>query len=142
MLRSLSIRDFVLVESLDLDFSSGMTALTGETGAGKSIMVDALSLVLGDRAESGVVRKGAKRAEISAEFQVGDLPAVQAWLEHAGLELDNCLLRRVVEAEGRSRAFINGSPVTLAQLKELGEGLVDIHGQHQHQRHTQPAVVR
>ena len=142
MLRSLSIRDFVLVESLDLDFSSGMTALTGETGAGKSIMVDALSLVLGDRAESGVVRKGAKRAEISAEFQVGDLPAVQAWLEHAGLELDNCLLRRVVEAEGRSRAFINGSPVTLAQLKELGEGLVDIHGQHAHHALLKPSVQR
>lgn len=142
MLRSLSIRDFVLVESLDLDFSSGMTVLTGETGAGKSILVDALSLVLGDRAESGVVRKGAKRAEISAEFQVGGLPEVQVWLEQAGLDVETCLLRRVVEVEGRSRAFINGSPVTLAQLKELGEGLVDIHGQHAHHALLKPAVQR
>lgn len=142
MLRSLSIRDFVLVESLDLDFSLGMTVLTGETGAGKSILVDALSLVLGDRAESGVVRKGARRAEITAEFEVGDLPEVQAWLEQAGLDADGCLLRRVVEAEGRSRAFINGSPVTLVQLKELGEGLVDIHGQHVHHALLKPAVQR
>lgn len=134
MLRSLSIRDFVLVESLDLDFASGMTVLTGETGAGKSILVDALSLVLGDRAESGVVRNAAKRAEISAEFELANLPAVQAWLSENGLEAEQgyCLLRRLVEAEGRSRAFINGTPVTLAQLRELGEQLVDIHGQHAH----------
>jgi DNA repair protein RecN (Recombination protein N) len=134
MLRALSIRDFVLVESLDLDFAPGMTVLTGETGAGKSILVDALSLVLGDRAESGVVRNAAKRAEISAEFELENYPAVQAWLAESGLESEPglCLLRRVVEAEGRSRAFINGSPVTLTQLRELGEQLVDIHGQHAH----------
>ncbi len=142
MLHALSIRDFVLVESLDLDFSSGMTVLTGETGAGKSILVDALSLVLGDRAESGIVRKGAKRAEISAEFQAGGLPGVQVWLEQAGLDVETCLLRRVVELEGRSRAFINGSPVTLAQLKELGEKLVDIHGQHAHHALLKSAVQR
>jgi DNA repair protein RecN (Recombination protein N) len=144
MLRALSIRDFVLVESLDLDFAPGMTVLTGETGAGKSILVDALSLVLGDRAESGVVRNAAKRAEISAEFELENLPAVQAWLAENGLETESgyCLLRRTVEAEGRSRAFINGSPVTLAQLRELGEQLVDIHGQHAHHALLKTSVQR
>jgi DNA repair protein RecN (Recombination protein N) len=142
MLRALGIRDFVLVESLDLDFSPGMTVLTGETGAGKSILVDALSLALGDRAESGVVRRGAKRAEIYAEFEIGNAPAVQSWLEQSGLDAETCILRRVVEAEGRSRAFINGSPVTLAQIKELGEELVDIHGQHAHHALLKSAVQR
>ncbi|KAB2313566.1 DNA repair protein RecN [Betaproteobacteria bacterium SCN2] len=143
MLRSLSIRDFVLVESLDLDFAPGMTVLTGETGAGKSILVGALSLVLGDRAESGVVRHGARRAEISAEFALENLPSVQAWLIQNGLDAEqDCLLRRTVEAEGRSRAFINGSSVTLAQLKELGEQLVDIHGQHAHHALLKAGVQR
>jgi DNA repair protein RecN (Recombination protein N) len=144
MLRALSIRDFVLVESLDLDFAPGMTALTGETGAGKSILVDALSLVLGDRAESGVVRNAAKRAEISAEFELANHPVVQAWLSENGLDAEGgaCLLRRTVEAEGRSRAFINGSPVTLAQLRELGEQLVDIHGQHAHHALLKTSVQR
>lgn len=143
MLNSLSIRDFVLVESLDLEFAPGMTVLTGETGAGKSILVDALSLVLGDRAESGVVRIGAKRAEIAAEFGIANLPGVQAWLSENGLDAEEgCLLRRTVEAEGRSRAFINGTPVTLAQLRELGERLVDIHGQHAHHALLKPAVQR
>ncbi len=144
MLHALSIRDFVLVESLDLEFARGMTVLTGETGAGKSILVDALSLVLGDRAESSVVRNAARRAEISAEFELGSLPAVQAWLSDNGLEAEpgTCLLRRVVEAEGRSRAFINGSPVTLAQLRELGEQLVDIHGQHAHHALLKASVQR
>jgi DNA repair protein RecN (Recombination protein N) len=144
MLRSLSIRDFVLVESLDLDFAPGMTVLTGETGAGKSILVDALSLVLGDRAESGVVRNAAKRAEISAEFVLENFPAVQSWLTENGLESEqgSCLLRRIVEVEGRSRAFINGSPVTLAQLRELGEQLVDIHGQHAHHALMKTSVQR
>lgn len=144
MLRALSIRDFVLVESLDLDLAPGMTVLTGETGAGKSILVDALSLALGDRAESGVVRKGAKRAEISAEFGIENLPDVQFWLDENGLAADPavCLLRRMVEAEGRSRAFINGSPVTLVQLRELGEQLVDIHGQHAHHALLKASVQR
>lgn len=144
MLKSLSIRDFVLVESLELDFAPGMTVLTGETGAGKSILVDALSLALGDRAESGAVRNAARRAEISAEFWIENLPAVQAWLAENGLEADPayCLLRRTVETEGRSRAFINGSPVTLAQLRELGEQLVDIHGQHAHHALLRQAVQR
>ena len=134
MLRHLSIRDFILVDALEIDFHPGMTVLTGETGAGKSILVDALSLVLGDRAESGVVRPGANKAEISAEFDVAGMLSVKTWLEENGLEAEagQCLMRRTVEAEGRSRAFINGSAVTLTQLRELGEQLVDIHGQHAH----------
>lgn len=144
MLRHLSIRDFILVDTLEIDFHPGMTVLTGETGAGKSILVDALSLVLGDRAESGVVRPGTRKAEISAEFDVDQMPWVKDWLEGNGLEADQdqCLMRRTVEAEGRSRAFINGSTVTLTQLRELGEQLVDIHGQHAHHALFRPNVQR
>lgn len=144
MLCHLSIRDFILVESLEIEFHSGLTVLTGETGAGKSILVDALSLVLGDRAESGVVRPGAKKAEISAEFDVAQMPLVKDWLEGNGLEADQdqCLMRRIIEAEGRSRAFINGAVVTLMQLRELGEQLVDIHGQHAHHALLKPHVQR
>lgn len=144
MLRHLSIRDFILVDALEIDFYSGMTVLTGETGAGKSILVDALSLVLGDRAESGVVRQGAKRAEISAEFDIAGMSTVKTWLEENGFEAEAglCLMRRTVEAEGRSRAFINGSAVTLTQLRELGEQLVDIHGQHAHHALLKPDVQR
>lgn len=144
MLRHLSIRDFILVDTLEIDFHPGMTVLTGETGAGKSILVDALSLVLGDRAESGVVRPGTRKAEISAEFDVDQMPWVRDWLEGNGLEADQdqCLMRRTVEAEGRSRAFINGSTVTLTQLRELGEQLVDIHGQHAHHALLRPNVQR
>lgn len=144
MLRQLSIRNFVLVDSVEIGFQSGMTVLTGETGAGKSILVDALSLVLGDRAESGIVRQGAKKAEIGAEFDVAGLPLVISWLEENGLESDSgiCIVRRIVEAEGRSRAFINGSAVTLTQLRELGEQLVDIHGQHAHHALSRQSVQR
>ena len=133
MLLTLSVRDFVVVESLELDFGPGFTVLTGETGAGKSILIDALQLALGERADSGVIREGAPRAEVAAEFRI-DLRGA-SWLADAGLvcEADVVLLRRTVDAAGRSRAFINGSPVTLAQLRELGEALVDIHGQHAHQ---------
>ena len=135
MLRSLSIRDFVIVDRLELEFQPGFTVLTGETGAGKSILVDALALVLGERAESIAVRQGAERADITAEFDIREVPALAAWLEERGLAGDAgvCLLRRSIEAAGRSRAFINGSPVTQAQLREAGEFLVDIHGQHEHQ---------
>lgn len=134
MLRHLSIRDYVLVDSLEVSFHDGMTVLTGETGAGKSIMVDALSLVLGDRAESGVVRQGTKKAEICAEFDLVDVPSAKDWMDENGLEAEGgqCLLRRVIENEGRSRAFINGTMVPLSQLRDLGERLVDIHGQHAH----------
>lgn len=141
MLQRLYIRDFVLVDRLELDFQSGFAVLTGETGAGKSILVDALALVLGERAESGVVRVGAegpqKQAEIIAEF--ANDAAAQAWLEEAGMEGDaadagesTLILRRVIDAGGRSRAWINGAPVTLTQLRGLAQRLVDIHGQHAH----------
>jgi DNA repair protein RecN (Recombination protein N) len=132
MLISLSIRDFVLVDRLDLEFAPGFSVLTGETGAGKSILLDALQLALGERAEAGVVREGSERAEVAASFAA--TPALAAWLKAMDLEGDDdtCLLRRVVEAGGRSRAFVNGRPVTLGQLKEAGEFLVDIHGQHAH----------
>ena len=126
MLLTLSVRDFVVVESLELDFGPGFTVLTGETGAGKSILIDALQLALGERADSGVIRDGAQRAEVAAEFRVD--PRSADWLAQAGLgcEGDIALVRRTVDGAGRSRAFINGTAVTLAQLRELGEGLVDI----------------
>lgn len=135
MLRALSIRDFAIVERLDLELAGGFTALTGETGAGKSILIDALALTLGGRADAGVVRAGAQRAEVSADFDVSRVPDALAWL--AGQELEEgdgaCLVRRTLDAGGRSRAFVNGRPATVAQLRELGEMLVDIHGQHDHQ---------
>jgi DNA repair protein RecN (Recombination protein N) len=134
MLRRLSIRDFVIVDALELDFSAGFGALTGETGAGKSILLDALGLVMGDRAESGVVRAGQSRAEITAGFDLPGHPALADWLEAQMIEVDEdgLLLRRVVDSAGRSRAWINGSSATLAQLREVGEFLADIHGQHAH----------
>ncbi|HET7400529.1 MAG TPA: DNA repair protein RecN [Usitatibacter sp.] len=135
MLRALSIRDYVIVDRLDLELGAGFTALTGETGAGKSILVDALALVLGGRADAAVVRSGAPRAEVSADFDAARLPAVREWLTAQALEEGDggCLVRRTVDAGGRSRAFVNGRPATAAQLRELGEMLVDIHGQHDHQ---------
>jgi len=134
MLLSLSITDFVLVERLDLDFRPGFSVLTGETGAGKSILLGALALVLGERAEASMLREGAARAEVAAEFGMGKEPGLDAWLAENDLEGDAgvLLLRRVVEAGGRSRAFVNGRPATAQQLKEAGEFLVDIHGQHAH----------
>jgi DNA repair protein RecN (Recombination protein N) len=144
MLRSLIIRDFVIVDRMELEFSSGFTVLTGETGAGKSILIDALALVLGERADAIVVRGGAERADISAEFDAAGHRQVEHWLAENGLSGDEggCLVRRAIEASGRSRGFINGRPVTLAQLRELGEYLVDIHGQHQHQSLLRPAAQR
>jgi DNA repair protein RecN (Recombination protein N) len=135
MLASLSIRDFVIVDTLQIEFERGFSTLTGETGAGKSILIDALALALGDRADSEVVRPGAERAEIQAEFDIRKVKGLARWLEEQALEGDPgvLLLRRVVEREGRSRAFVNGRGATLAQLREAGEWLVDIHGQHAHQ---------
>ena len=135
MLKFLSIRDFVIVESLELDFSSGFTALTGETGAGKSILIDALSLALGERGDAGMVRNGCERAEISAEFDISGLPPLQVWLREQELQGDEdiCLLRRTLDGSGRSRGFINGSSATLQQMREAGTYLLDIHGQHAHQ---------
>src|SRR5574340_1250455 len=144
MLKFLGIRDFVIVSSLELDFSSGFTALTGETGAGKSILIDALSLALGERGDAAMVRNGCERAEIAAEFDIAALPHVQAWL--AGQELAGdegvCLLRRVLDAGGRSRGFINGRSATLQQMREAGEQLLDIHGQHAHQSLLRPEMQR
>jgi DNA repair protein RecN (Recombination protein N) len=135
MLKFLTIRDFVIVESLELDFSAGFTALTGETGAGKSILIDALSLALGERGDATAVRAGCERAEISAEFDIGDVPALRAWLREQDLEGDEevCLLRRVMDNSGRSRGYINGRGATMQQLREAGDFLLDIHGQHAHQ---------
>ncbi|MBW2472461.1 MAG: DNA repair protein RecN [Deltaproteobacteria bacterium] len=143
MLTGLQIRDFAIVDVIDVEFTRGMTVLTGETGAGKSILVDAIGLVLGERGGSQVVRRGAKRAEFSAEFDLGDVPAARDWLCDQALdEDDSCLVRRVVAADGRSRAFINGQAVTLQQLKALGELLLDIHGQHFHQSLVRRPVQR
>ena len=135
MLKYLSIRNFVIVEILELEFSSGFTALTGETGAGKSILIDALSLALGERGDAGMVRSGCERAEIAAEFDIGALPTLQAWLREQALAGDDdvCLLRRTLDSGGRSRGFINGSSATLQQMRAAGELLLDIHGQHAHQ---------
>jgi len=134
VLMNLQVRDFAIVDRIDIELEPGMTVLTGETGAGKSILVDALGLVLGERGSAQLVRDGAKRAEFAAEFDVSALPMVTSWLEEQALDLDNdCLLRRAINADGRSRAFINGNSVPLSQLKALGELLLDIHGQHFHQ---------
>jgi len=134
MLKELHIRNLAIVEALELEFGPGMTVLTGETGAGKSILLDALGLTLGDRADSTLVRQGVKRAEVSAAFATGDMDHIESWLEERELDGDGeCLIRRTVGADGRSRAYINGQPVPVHLLKELGEQLVDIHGQHAHQ---------
>ena len=139
MLQTISLRDFVIVDQLELDFSAGFTVLTGETGAGKSILLDALSLVLGERADSSQIREGSSRAEISALFQI-DPELIQSfgqWLDGQGFPLEDhgqsLLLKRTIESNGRSRAFINGSVATVTQLREAGDQLVDIHGQHAHQ---------
>ncbi len=140
-LKRIALRDFVIVRELELDLSGGFSVLTGETGAGKSILVDALQLALGARAEAGVVREGAARADISAEFDLP--PAMIEWLEQAGFESeDSLLLRRSIDSQGKSRAWINGSPATATQLRELAEHLLDIHGQHAWQSLTRPDAVR
>ena len=148
-LKSLALRDFVIVRELDLGLASGFTVLTGETGAGKSILIDAVQLVLGARADAGLVREGASRLEVTAEFEIS--PAqnktlavwLAAWLDEAGFDhLDTLLLRRTVDLQGKSRAWVNGSPATATQLKELGEALVDIHGQHAWATLSRPDAVR
>ncbi len=143
MLQRLTIRDFVLVDRLELEFAAGFGTLTGETGAGKSILVDALAFVLGERADAGTIRAGCERAEVAAEFALGDAPAVSAWLRDNDLDGgDGLLLRRVLDATGRSRAYLNGSPATVHQLREVSELLVDIHGQHAHQSLLRPEAQR
>jgi DNA repair protein RecN (Recombination protein N) len=143
MLRRLFIRDFVIVDRLDLEFVAGFGALTGETGAGKSILVDALSLALGERADAAVLRVGAERAEVSAEFDVAAGGALAAWLRANDFDADgSCLLRRVIDAGGRSRATINGSPATLTQLRQAADFLADIHGQHAYHALLRPEAQR
>jgi len=141
VLRRLSLRDFVIVAELEVEFDGGFSVLTGETGAGKSILVDALQLALGSRGDAGVVREGAARAEIGAEF---DAPAsIATWLDDAGFDAnDTLLLRRTIDAQGKSRAWINGSAATIAQLREAADHLVDIHGQHAWQSLTRGPAVR
>jgi DNA repair protein RecN (Recombination protein N) len=133
MLRTLTIRDFVIVDTIELEFSNGFTVFTGETGAGKSILIDALQLALGGRGDASMVREGAAKADISADFAL--TPAASAWLDQHefGIEDGGALLRRVIDNAGRSKAYINGIAATAGQLRELGEMLVDIHGQHAHQ---------
>jgi DNA repair protein RecN (Recombination protein N) len=140
-LKRIVLRDFVIVRELDLDLAAGFTVLTGETGAGKSILIGALQLVTGGRSDVGVIREGAQRTDVSAEFDA--TAAVTVWLEAAGFELgDGLLLRRTVDTQGKSRAWINGSPATVTQLREIGEQLLDIHGQHAWQSLTRPDAVR
>ena len=140
-LKRIVLRDFVIVSELDLDLASGFTVLTGETGAGKSILIDALQLVTGGRADVGVIREGANRTDVSAEFE--STAALKAWLDTAGFDAgDSLLLRRTVDTQGKSRAWINGSPATATQLRDIGEQLLDIHGQHAWQSLTRPDSVR
>lgn len=146
-LLSLHIRDFAIIHEIDVDFSAGFTVFSGETGAGKSILFDALGLVLGDRADSAVVRDGASRSEVSAIFAIGENVAAKAWLEEQGLDdpdegNDELVIRRQIQTAGQSRAFINGAPAKLTQLKALSEHLLDIHGQHAHQSLLKPAAQR
>ncbi len=144
MLKFLSIRDFVIVSNLELEFRAGFTALTGETGAGKSILIDALLLALGERGDATMVRNGCERAEITAEFDVSAQPDLQVWLKGQELAGDEgvCLMRRLLDAGGRSRGFINGRSATLQQMRDVGEQLLNIHGQHAHQSLLRPEAQR
>ncbi len=143
MLVHLSVHNYAIVEHLDLELQGGMSVITGETGAGKSIMLDALGLALGDRADSGVVRPGADKADILASFDLADIPEARCWLSERDLDTDGpCILRRVITSEGRSRAYINGSPCPQGDLKALGELLIDIHSQHEHQSLLKPDTHR
>ena len=135
MLNQINIRDYAIVDELDLELQNGMTVVSGETGAGKSIMLDALGLTLGDRADSGAVRNGAERAEITASFDISNIPEARTWLQQQELDMDgDCILRRVITREGRSRCYINNRPSPIGAVRELSEHLIDIHGQHEHQR--------
>ncbi len=142
MLQRLIIRDFVIVDQLELEFSHGFGALTGETGAGKSILIDALSLTLGERADASVIRTGAERAEISAEFDVTINSALASWLQTNDFDITTCLLRRIIDQNGRSRAYINGTAATLGQLREIAILLADIHGQNAHHSLLNPEAQR
>ncbi|MCG8158309.1 DNA repair protein RecN [Brenneria goodwinii] len=139
MLAQLTISNFAIVRELEIDFQAGMSVITGETGAGKSIAIDALGLCLGNRSDASMVRPGASRADICARFSLADTPSARHWLEQNQLDDSNeCLLRRVIGADGRSRGFINGTAVPLSQLRELGQLLIQLHGQHAHQLLLKP----
>ena len=142
MLRALDVRDFVLIERASLELSDGFTTLTGETGAGKSLLVDALELLVGGRGDAALVREGSERAELSGEFEISK--AMEEWLVERDLSGDpgQLLLRRSIDQAGRSRCFINGHVATLAQLREAGEWLLDLHGQHAHQSLLRTAAQR
>ena len=141
MLESMQIKNFAIIDSLNLEFDQGLTALTGETGAGKSILLDAIKLIAGDRADSDNVKAGREKAEISVRFDLGDHLQARQWLQKNELESDHeCIVRRVVFANGRSKAFINGHNAPLAQLRGLSQLLVDLHGQHEHQSLQKPAI--
>ena len=143
MLHQVRVRDYAIIDEVELELESGMTVLTGETGAGKSILVDALGLVLGDRADASAVRHGADRAEITAAFELSDIPAVARWLAEQDMDAEGeCVVRRLISREGRSRAYVNGCSVTLPVLRTLAEMLVEIHGQHEHQTLTRRPVQR
>ncbi len=143
MLTHIHIWNFAIVEQLDIEFESGLTVLTGETGAGKSILLDALNLALGDRADTSVIRHGSDKAEISVTFSLNDCAEAGNWLaEHEMQSEDECIIRRTINRNGPSRAFINGIPATVQQLRELGEMLVDLHGQHEHQSLLQRDIQR
>ncbi|MBI1943350.1 MAG: DNA repair protein RecN [Betaproteobacteria bacterium] len=144
MLRALAVRDFVIFERVELETGAGFTVLSGETGAGKSILVDAIELLVGGRGDAAVVREGAERAELSCEFEIRNKARLEKMLADAGLEGDpgTLILRRTIDRSGRSRCFVNGHAATLAQLKAVGEHLVDIHGQHEHQSLLRPAAQR
>ena len=133
MLVSLAIKNFAIVRHLEVNWHQGMTTITGETGAGKSIAIDALGQSLGERSDAGMVRTGADKAEVIASFDLNNLPQARTWLEENDLAFEHdCILRRVISKEGRSKAFINGVPVALQQLKQLGQHLIAIHGQNTH----------
>ncbi|MGD8812587.1 MAG: AAA family ATPase, partial [Thioalkalispiraceae bacterium] len=143
MLTHIHIWNFAIVEQLDMALEDGLTVLTGETGAGKSILLDALNLSLGDRADSGVIRHGAEKAEISVTFDTAHTPAAEQWLKDHELDSEQeCIIRRVLSSKGSSKAFINGKPSPIQQLRELGEMLVDLHGQHEHQSLLKSKVQR
>ncbi|MBF8269052.1 MAG: recombination and repair protein [Gammaproteobacteria bacterium] len=144
MIKRLNIRDFAVIDELELEFDHGMTVLTGETGAGKSILIDALGLLLGDRAESGVIRDGTTRAEISALFDITTNPAVHDLLDEQAIDSTEpeLMIRRVITKDGRSSAFVNSTPATAQLLRSIGENLIDIHGQHSHQSLSKPEIQR
>ena len=145
MLLALSLRDFVIVENLNLDFQNGFTVLTGETGAGKSITLDAIGLLLGDKADYSQVRSGAKEAQLSALFDISGLPELKAQLQEQGLleeDAEELSIRRIIDAKGKSRSYINNQAATLAQLKAIGEQLIDIHGQNAHHSLNQESAQR